>query len=311
MKKRTHFWPQTLLITVFTLLGFLVTCPALAAEKLQVVASTPDLADLTRAVGGTRVEVSSLALGSQDYHFVPARPSFILKLKQADVLVHIGLDLEQWLPPLVASSRNGKIFTGGLGNVDCSIGLPLLQVPQGRVDRSMGDIHGNGNPHYWLDPVNARYITANIANGLKRVDPAGAAYYDAQRTAYLKQLAPKITQWMNEAKPLKGLKVVAYHNSWPYFEKRFGLNIVGFIEPKPGIPPSPKHIQTVITLMKSQDVKIIIMEPYFSQSIAEMIAKAAGAKVVILPPAIGAIPSVTSYMGLFETQLDRLNEAIR
>jgi zinc/manganese transport system substrate-binding protein len=254
--------------------------------------------------------VFPMGRGYQDPHFVPPKPSFILKLKQADMLVVSGLDLEPWLQPLVDNSRNSKIFLGGPGYVDASFGVPLLQVPTVRVTRFMGDIHSQGNPHYWLDPVNARYISANIANGLKRLDPENAAYYEQQRQVFLKQLAARMTQWLAAAKPLKGMKVIAYHNSWPYLEKRFGLNIVSFLEPKPGIPPSPKHLQAVIQKAKAENVKVIIMEPFFPRSGPDMVAKATGAKVVVLPSSVGGAAGVTDYFSLFDRQIALLKQAI-
>jgi zinc/manganese transport system substrate-binding protein len=300
---------RTLLGTLLFLI-LLALQPALAAGKLKVITSTEDLAAITRAVGGDKVDVFAIGKGYQNPHFVPPKPSFILKLKDADMLVQVGMELEAWLPPLVENARNPKINRGAAGFVDASVGVPVLDAPAAKVDRSMGDVHGMGNPHYWLDPVNAKYISANIAAGLKRVDPADSAYFEAQRLAFLKQLAGKITGWMNEAKPLRGVKVITYHESWPYFAKRFGLDVVGFIEPKPGIPPSPKYLAGLIQRVKQANVKLIIMEPYFSHAGPDMIAKATGAKVVVLPPSVGGLPGVDSYFGLFDTLIKTLRASL-
>ncbi|HEY9685558.1 MAG TPA: metal ABC transporter substrate-binding protein [Coleofasciculaceae cyanobacterium] len=302
---------KILALVVLSLLLFVMSPAAMAAGgKIKVVTTSQDLAAIARSVGGDKVEVFAMGKGYQNPHFVPPRPSFILKLKDADLLVSSGLDLEPWLQPLVENSRNANVFTNASGYVDASVGVPLLQVPSNRVTRQMGDLHGFGNPHYWLDPVNAKYISANIVNGLKRVDPQDAAYFDQQRQIFLKQLSGKITGWMNAAKPLQGLKVIAYHNSWPYFEKRFGLNIVALLEPKPGIPPSPKHLQEVIRKAKEENVKVIIMDPYFPRSGPDLVAKATGAKVVVLPSSVGAFPDVTDYFSLFDRQIALLKQAL-
>lgn len=283
---------------------------AFAAGKIKVVTSLSDLAAITSAVGGDKVEVFSIGKGNQDPHFVPPKPSFILKLKDADMVVQVGMGLEPWLPPLIENSRNLKLFRGAPGFVDTSFGIPVLNIPYGKVDRSLGDVHGQGNPHYWLDPVNAKYISANIVAGLKRVDPADSDYFDQHRQAFLKALAGKLTVWVKEAKPLNGVKVITYHQSWPYFEKRFGLNVVCNIEPKPGIQPSPKYIASLIARVKAENIQLIIMEPYFNRQVPDMIAKATGIKVVVLPPSVGGMPGINDYFELFDYQLSTLLKSI-
>jgi zinc/manganese transport system substrate-binding protein len=302
------FQLKHVLISVYLLFLMLGLVPH-AKAKIKVVTSTEDLAAITQAVGGDKVEVTSLGKGYQNPHFVPPKPSFILKLKDAQLLVTIGMDLDIWLPPLVESSRNRKLFRGNPGYVDASIGIPIQGAPAVRVDRSLGDVHGMGNPHYWLDPVNAKVISSNIVSGLKRVDPANGAYYDQQRQIFLKQLAGKLTGWLTMAKPLKGLKVITYHQSWPYFEKRFGLDTMGYVEPKPGIPPTPKHTQEIIQLIKQNNIKMILVEPYFNRATPDMIAKATGAKVLVIPSSVGGVPGATNYMGLFDTLLSTLLKA--
>jgi zinc/manganese transport system substrate-binding protein len=297
---------KMLLFTLFILLLVLLFGIPAHAAKIKVVTSIEDLASITRAVGGDKVEVFSIGKGTQNPHFVPPKPSFILKLRDADMLVHVGMGLEPWLMPLIENSRNQKIFRWAPGFVDTSIGVPALGVPAVRVDRMMGDVHGMGNPHYWLDPVNAKYISANIVAGLKRVDPADAAYFDQQRQVFLKSLASHLTMWVKQAQPLKGVKVITYHDSWPYFSRRFGVEIAGFIEPKPGIQPSPKYMAGLIKKIKEENIRLIIMEPYFNRQNPDMLAKATGARVVVLPPSVGGVPEATDYFSLFSYQLKAL-----
>jgi zinc/manganese transport system substrate-binding protein len=279
---------------------------AQAAGKLKVVTATQDLASIVQAVGGDKVDVFSISTGNQNPHFVPPKPSYILKLKDADLLVRTGMELDIWLDPLIESARNQKIFRNGSAYVDASQNVPVLGAPANRQDRSMGDVHSSGNPHYWLDPVNAKYISLNIVNGLKRVDPADAAYFEQHRQAFLKSLASKLTGWLKESKPLMGVPVITYHDSWPYFTQRFGLDVVGHIEPLPGIPPSPKYLAQLIGKVKAQHVKLIIMEPYFNRSAPDTIAKATGAKVVVLAPSVGGAPDIVNYLQLFDYQLNTL-----
>ncbi len=285
----------------------LALCPvANAANKIKVVTALPDLASITQAIGGDKVEVFSIGKGYQDPHFIPPKPSFIVKLKNAQMLVRVGLGLDIWLDSLIRSSGNPKIYFGAPGYVDASIGIPVLEFPNRKIDRSLGDIHALGNPHYWLDPVNAKYISADIVAGLKRVDPADGAYFDQRRMMFLKELANKLTGWIHQAAPLKGVRVISYHDSWPYFERRFGLKVVGFIEPKPGIPPTPKHTQYLIQLVRQENVKLIMMEPYYLSSTPKMIAAATGAKVIVVPPSVGGVPGANDYFSLFDTILNRL-----
>jgi ABC-type Zn uptake system ZnuABC Zn-binding protein ZnuA len=289
------------------LLGSALAVPAQAQKKIRVVTTTEDLADLTRAVGGDRVDVTAIARGYQDPHFVESKPSFILDASKADMLVYVGLDLEiGWLPNVIDGSRNARIRRGAPGNVDASRGITVQEVPTGKITRDLGDIHAYGNPHYWLDPANARIITANILEGLKAVDPANAAEYAARRDAYLKQLDAKIAEWKQKMAPWKGLHVVAYHNSWPYFARAYGLVVDEFLEPKPGIPPSPSHIADVIQTMQRQGTKIVLMEPYFSRKVPDLVASKSGAQVVELAPSVGGEKEIRSYFDLFDVDLAKL-----
>lgn len=281
-----------------------------AAATVRVVTTTTDLAAIAREVGGERVEVTSIAGGSQDPHFVDAKPSFLVKLQRADLFVQVGLELEAgWAPNLLANSRNAKIQPGGPGFVDASEGIERLQVPSA-VDRSQGDIHPYGNPHYWLDPANGSAIAANIAAGLARVDPDRAADYEAGRTAFIARLDAALARWSERARPLAGLPVVAYHNSWPYLERRFGFRVVGFVEPKPGIPPSGRYVADLAESMKRDGVRLILMSTFYDQKTAALVARLSGAEVVTLANSVGGLSEATDYIGLFDANLERLLAAV-
>ncbi|MGB3942102.1 MAG: metal ABC transporter substrate-binding protein [Candidatus Manganitrophaceae bacterium] len=277
-----------------------------------MVTTTEDLAAIAKEVGGDRVQVESLAKGTQDPHFLEAKPSLILKLSRADLFVQVGLDLEAgWVPALLVGARNGKIQRGEPGFVDASIGITLLEVPTGRIDRSAGDIHLQGNPHFWLDPMNGKQIARNIGEGLKRVDPERAPFYDRNIADFSRRLDEAAARWEEKMKPFAGTKVITYHKSWPYFLKRFGLTATGYIEPKPGIPPSASHLNDLIALIKQEQVKVILMEPYFSDQAPKFVAEKSGAKVIVLPPSVSIATGMKDYFQLFDSLVDTLAEALR
>src|SRR5438445_5044914 len=217
--------------------------PGLAeAKKLTVVTATTDLAALAQEVGGDKISVESIAKGYQDPHFVEAKPSFLLKLRQADLLIVVGLQLEiGWLPPLINQSGNARIQVGAGGYLDASQFAEILDIPQGQVTRAMGDVHPLGNPHYWLDPDNGRRVAKGIAGKLSEMDPGDSAYFQQREQDFEKRLSDAEKRWDAQMQPYHGRKVVSYHKSWPNFAKRFGLDVVGYVEPLPGIPPSPRH----------------------------------------------------------------------
>ena len=284
--------------------------PSTAWGKLRVVTTTTDLKWLTETVGGDLVDVESLSTGDQDIHFVEPRPSMVMKMKRADVLVRTGLDLDMWADSLVGAARNKKLAYGAPGYVDTSVGIELLQIPAGRVDAAMGDIHIYGNPHYWLDPANAVVITKNIMEGLARNDPRNAAVFAESREKFLAELDVKLKGWSGKAAGLRGMKLVTYHNSWVYFAKRFGLELFGNIEPKPGIPPPPAHLERLIAMMKEDKVRIIMAETYYPASGPKMVAEKTGAKLIIVPSSVGGVSGVKSYFDVFDLILDRLVEAV-
>jgi zinc/manganese transport system substrate-binding protein len=289
---------------------FLLAAPLHAA--INVVATTEDLAALTREVGGDRVKVEAIARGYQDPHFVEAKPSFILKLHAADLLVLVGREMEiGWLPPLIQQSRNAKIQVGADGYLDASTTARILEIPTGQITRAMGDVHPFGNPHYWLDPGNGRRIAKAIADKLSRMSPADAAYFAGRYADFDKRLAEAEKRWDALIGPYKGLKVVTYHNSWPNFCERFGLVVVGYVEPRPGIPPSPSHTIELIQEMKRLSVKILLVEPYFDLKTPQSVARETGAKVLVMSPSVGGLKEATDYIKLFDYDLDLLVAAIK
>lgn len=292
------------------LVALLVGAPAHA--ELRIVTTTPDFAAVARAIGGPRVAVTSLAKGTQDPHFLDAKPSFIRTLNQADLLIEGGADLESgWLPALVESARNPKIDVAGAGRITASVGVPLLQLPARPVDRSQGDVHVLGNPHYMLDPENSRAVAAQVAAALCRLDAAGCAEYGANEAAWNRRLDERLQRWTAEIAPYRGARVVTYHDSWPYFARRFGLEIVGHVEPKPGIPPTPGHLEQLASVIRRERVRAIIMEPYFSDRAPRFLAQKTGAPVLVLYPSVAPEAGVEDYFALFDRNIERLIDLLR
>jgi len=288
----------------------LAPSPALAA--LKVVTTTQDLEAITKEVGGDKVETESLAKGYQDPHFVEPKPSFILKLHSADLLIAVGKELEiGWLPPLVNQSRNARIQPNGDRYLDASINVRILEIPTGQITRAMGDVHPAGNPHYWLSPDNGRKIAQAIQQKLSSISPGDAAYFASRYADFDKRLADAEKRWAAAMAPYKGLKIVTYHRSWPNFTDQFGLDVIGYVEPKPGIPPSPSHTLELIEEMKRQQVKIIVIEPYFDSKTPNAIGRETGAKVVVLAPSVGGAKEVTDYFKLFDYNVSALVSAIK
>jgi ABC-type Zn uptake system ZnuABC Zn-binding protein ZnuA len=277
-----------------------------------VVASTTDMAALAQEVGGDRIAVESIARGYQDPHYVEAKPSYLRLLLRADLLVLVGLELEiGWLPPLITQSGNPKIQVGASGYFDASRFAQILEIPTTAVTRAMGDVHPLGNPHYWLEPENGRRIARGIAGKLAEMRPQDAAYFQQRYQAFDQKLTQAEQAWEPQTRPFRGRKVVTYHNSWPNFIQRFGLNVVGYIEPRPGIPPSPAHTVQLIALMKREGVKVILVEPYFDLRTPNSIAAATGAKVVILMPSVGGEKQITDYFKLFDYDIKLLSDAFK
>jgi ABC-type Zn uptake system ZnuABC Zn-binding protein ZnuA len=283
-----------------------------AAATLNVVTTTEDLAALVREVGGDRVSVESLSRGYQDPHFVEPKPSFIFKLHAADLLVVVGRELETgWLPPLVTQSRNAKIQPGARGYLDASGTARILDVPTGPVTRAMGDVHPLGNPHYWLDPGNGRRMAEAIRKKLGELSPADEAHFTRRYGDFDRRLAEAEKRWDGQMAPYRGVKVVTYHRSWPNFAERFGLDVIGYVEPRPGVPPSPLHVLELVQEMRRQQVRIIIVEPYFDLRTPESIARETGASVLVLAPSVGGAKEAADYIRLFDYDLGKLLDAIK
>jgi len=283
-----------------------------AFAQLNIITATEDLASLAQEVGGDKIKVESLARGYQDPHFVEAKPSFVLKLNKADLLIVVGRELEiGWLPVLITQSRNSKIQPGGPGYLDASQTAKILELPTGQITRAMGDVHPMGNPHYWLDPENGRRIAKAILEKFSQMDSKNASYFAQREADFEKRLTEAQARWKAAMAPYNKVKVVTYHRSWANFADAFGLDVIGYVEPKPGIPPTPQHTLDVIQAIKAQNVKVIIVEPYFDTKTPNSIAAATGAKVLVMPPSVGGVPAATDYFKLFDTDVNMLVAAIK
>ncbi|HXV59663.1 MAG TPA: metal ABC transporter substrate-binding protein [Vicinamibacteria bacterium] len=284
--------------------------PSSAADVLQVVATLPDLADIARQVGQERAEVSSIAVGFQDPHYVDPKPSFVVKLNRADVFIQVGLDLEiGWVPPLLNQARNPRVIRGGSGWIDASEGIEILERPTRELSRAEGDIHIYGNPHYWMDPLNGKIIAAHIARVFSALRPEWASEFERNREVFAGRIDEANERWQVRMAPHRGKAVVAYHNSWPYFERRFGLEIAGFVEPRPGIPPTPNDLLRVINLMKSENIKVVLHSIYYDDKPARFVAQKVGAEVVTLATSVGGGEGVEDYIKLFDHNVGLLVDA--
>jgi len=282
-----------------------------ASAKLNVVATLPDYGALAREIGGDKIDITVLAKPTEDAHFVDARPSFVVSMRNADVLIEGGAELELgWLPPLLQNARNPKIDIGKPGRVVAATGVRLMNVPT-TFNRAAGDVHALGNPHFAIDPIIAKAIAQNIANAFAKTDPANAAAYQANYQKFEATINAKLQEWGAKFLPFKGQSLAAYHDGWVYFAHRFGINIDIFLEPKPGIPPSPSHLAQAIEKMKAQKIKAILVEPYQNRKIAEKVASSTGAKVVDLTHFPGALPNTQTYLALVDAIVDRITAALK
>jgi zinc/manganese transport system substrate-binding protein len=309
MKTRIGF---VLIVVIALIVGVFFFPTQAEAKKLNIVTSTTDMAALTQEVGGDKVSVESLAKGYQDPHFVEPKPSFLLKLRQADLLIVVGLQLEiGWLPPLITQSGNPRIQVGANGYLDASQFAEILEIPTGTITRAMGDVHPLGNPHYWLDPDNGRRIAKGIAAKLGELDAADSSYFQTQFQDFDKRLTAAEQKWDADMHPYRTRKIVTYHNSFPNFAKHFGLDVIGYVEPRPGIPPTPSHTFELIGLMKRENCKIVMVEPYFDLKTPNSIAAQTGAKVVQYLPSVGGEKQVDTYFKLFDYDIDLLIKAFQ
>ncbi|GDX51488.1 adhesin [Bacteroidota bacterium] len=281
------------------------------AGIIKVVTTTMDTKSIAEFIGADKITATSIATGYQNPHFVDPKPSYIINLTNADMFVTVGLDLETgWSPQLLASSRNTKIQKGAAGYVDASVGVNLLQVPTS-LNRGEGDIHIYGNPHYWLDPLNGKQIARNICDGLNRISPANKAFFEANLVKFDATLDLKMKEWASKMAPFKGSKIIAYHNEWVYFETRFGLQIVDFMEPKPGIPPTPSQLVKIINEVKTNHIKAIISSPYFTTSSSDVVKQQTGVKVCTMATSVGAFDTIKTYFDLFDYDINLITAALK
>jgi zinc/manganese transport system substrate-binding protein len=310
MQRISNSFHLTLLVAIA--LVFSLWSNGAEAKKLNVITATTDMAALAQEVGGDHISVESLAKGYQDPHFVEPKPSFLLKLRQADLLIVVGLQLEiGWLPPLITQCGNARIQVGAPGYLDASQFAEILEIPTGVVTRAMGDVHPLGNPHYWLDPDNGRRIARGFAQKLGELDPGDNAYFQQRFQDFDKRLTAAEQKWEAEMAPYRGRKLVTYHNSFPNFAKHFHLDVIGYVEPRPGIPPTPSHTIELIGLMKRENCKLVLVEPYFDLKTPNSIGAATGAKVVVYLPSVGGEKQVTNYFELFDYDIGLITKAFQ
>jgi ABC-type Zn uptake system ZnuABC Zn-binding protein ZnuA len=283
--------------------------PALAQDRIQVVTTTTDLRSLAEAVGGDRVAALSLVPPNMDAEDYQPRPQDLLRLKNAGVLVRVGLDYDLWADRLLAQTGKAGISRGGPGYVDASFGIAVLELRGMSVGPGDGHAHGSGNPHYWLDPNNAEIITGNILEALARIDPENTARYEGNRTAFLDRLKAKLSEWQARLAPLRVLPIVAFHDSWPYFARRFRLDFIGFIETKPGVPPGAAHLAGIIGSMQARGARLVVREPHEPQRDVDFVARKAGATAVTLAASVGALPDAGDYIALFDANVAALTAA--
>jgi zinc/manganese transport system substrate-binding protein len=299
-----------MLIRKILMVAGLVAGMCSAASKLNVVTSTEDLSAIGREIGGDRITIESIAKGYQDPHFVEPKPSFLLRLQKADLLAVVGLQLEiGWLPPLITQSGNSKIQVGAKGYFDLSDFCESLEHPTGTVTRADGDVHPLGNPHYWLDPENGRRMARAFKDKLSEMQPADAAIFATNLKDFEQRLTDAEKRWDAQMAPYRGRRVVTYHRSLPNFAKRFGLDVVDYVEPKPGIPPTPSHTLEVINRMKQENIKLILVEPYFDMRTPNSIAQQAGGTAIVLLPSVGGEKQVQTYFQLFDYDVNLLATA--
>ena len=282
---------------------FLLIGPASAQSRIQVVTTTTVLCALTQLVGGSRVEVISLVPGEMDAEEYQPKPKDVLHLRDARLFVRVGLDFDLWADRLLAQAENREISRGAAGYVDASYGVAVLELHGMSVGPSDGHAHGSGNPHYWLDPRNAEIMTANILEGLSRIDPAHAAQYEANRSDFVGRLSEKITEWQAHLQPFKGIPVVAYHNSWPYFARRFAIDFIDFIETKPGVPPTASHLAALIRTMRSRSVRLVVREPQEPERDVNFLADRVGGSVITMATSVGGLPGTDDYVSMFDTDI--------
>lgn len=281
--------------------AFLMAVPA--AAKIKVAASLPDIASIAASVGGSEVEVFSIAKANSNPHFVEVLPSYMIKVSRVAVYLKVGMALDQWADAIIEGSRNSKLDV-----VDCSVGIDVLEKPTGKVDASLGDVHPQGNPHYWLDPANGAIIAEHVREALSKADPGHADLFAANAKKFTDDAAKRIQDWKTKMAPLKGSNIITYHSSWAYFANAFGFKIVGYVEPFPGIPPTAKHLQELVDKIKAQKAKILIQEPYYGDNDPDFLARQTGIKVFRFTPSCEGV-GADDYLKHFDAIIKTLSEA--
>jgi len=304
-------WRRSFLICVSlaSVLALAQSSLAQTSQRIQLIATTTDLRSLAEAVGGDLIDAISLVPANFDAEEYQPKPQDVLRLKTARLVVRVGLDYDLWFDRLLQAGAKPEFQRGGAGYVDASRGIAALEVRGVSLGPGDGHAHGSGNPHYWLDPQNADFITANILAGLARIDPGNAKTYEANRQAFLARLSRKMEEWEARLARLRSMPIIAYHNSWPYFARRFRLDFADFLEVKPGVPPTPSHLAGIIQTMRARDVRMIVREPHEPERDVGFVAAKTGASTVVLAASVGALPSAADYISLFETDVTALIEA--
>ncbi len=287
---------KKLIMVILSIVAF----TTLALSEVKVVTSLPDIADIVKEIGKEKVKVDHIVQGNQNPHYIDVKPSYMLRLKSADIFFTIGMELEMWAPQIIDGSRNDHLQV-----IDLSKNISKLEVPE-RLDASQGDVHRFGNPHYWLDPRNIRIISGEIVTALASVSPSDEQYFKENAEAYLKRLDIKIKEWEDEARQLKNVKIITFHKSWSYFANWLGLDVVDYIEPQPGIQPSPSHTAELIRKVRQFGIKVIAVEQFYDTSAPEEIARVTGAKVVPLITSVGGAPETTNYINLMDYNIRTL-----
>lgn len=277
---------------------------SIAFCKVNIVSSTTDLEDIAKTIGGDRVKVTSISNGKQDHHYVEILPSYMLKVKKADIYLKVGLELDMWANQIIDGSRNRNLIV-----VNCAENIEPLEIPTIKINASMGDIHKMGNPHYWLDPENGKIIAKNILKTLISVDPEGRDFYENNYILFINLIDESLSKWLSEFAHLKNKKMIFYHNSWPYFNSRFGIEAVQFVEPKPGIMPSPAHLERLLQIIKSNNIEIIGMETYFSDRAPQFLSEKTDIKIIRLAQSVGALPGTDTYLKMINYNLIAISNA--
>jgi zinc/manganese transport system substrate-binding protein len=302
---------QRLFLVLSFLLGFVLS-PTLASAELRIVTTTTDLGYFASTVGGTRVKVDTICQGAQDPHFVQARPSYMVTLSRADLLVAVGLELEVgWLPSLIQGARNPAINPGRPGYFEAATAIRPIDVPRPGADRSRGDIHSFGNPHFWLDPLNAKLAVRALAEKLAALDAKNADFFRSNARAFEGRIDKKMSEWSARMAPFKNGKIASYHATFNYFHRRFGLVGIGYLEDRPGIPPSPAHLVDLIRQMKAEKVSVIFHESFYDHATSDMVAAKTGARVLILPTSVGGTKSAKTYEELIDTLVNAFVGAMK